>query len=69
MSSIVIPSEGELASTAALLLSLADHVHDVRTASNGTQFEVPDYLAERYHAHHVPPRTRRRRSQNTEMEG
>lgn len=64
MSSIVIPAPGELGRTAALLLDLADHAHDVRTVGNGTQFEVPDYLAERYHARlapqPTPPRPRRR---------
>lgn len=50
MSAVVIPAPGELSRTAKYLLSLADHVHDVRTIGNGTQFEVPDYLAERYHA-------------------
>lgn len=46
---IVVPAPGTLKDTARLLLSLADHVHDVRTVSNGTQFEVPDELADRYH--------------------
>jgi hypothetical protein len=50
VSAVVIPAPGELGTTASLLLSLADDVHDVRTISNGTQFQVPDYLADRYHA-------------------
>lgn len=49
MNVVVIPAPGELCATASLLLSLADDVRDVRTVSNGTQFEVPDYLADRYH--------------------
>lgn len=64
MSVIVIPAPGELGLTAKFLLSLAENVHDVRTVSNGTQFEVPDYLAELYHARltqQAPaPQTRRR---------
>ena len=44
----VIPVPGELAETARALLALADHPHQVRTVSNGTQFEVPDELADRY---------------------
>lgn len=64
MSVIVIPAPGELSLTARFLLSLAEDVHDVRTISNGTQFEVPDYLAELYHASLTPkaptPQSRRR---------
>lgn len=46
---IIVPAPGELSATAKLLLELADDVQDVRTISNGTLFEVPDELAERYH--------------------
>lgn len=46
---IVIPAPGTLPDTARLLLKLADHPHQVRTISNGTQFEVPAALAEAYH--------------------
>lgn len=45
---VVIPAPGALKETAQLLLSLAGSVQDVRTISNGTQFEVPDDLADAY---------------------
>lgn len=47
---IVIPAPGTLPDTARLLLELADHLHQVRTVSNGTQFEVPATLADAYNA-------------------
>lgn len=45
---IVVPAPGTLKETAQLLLSLARDVRDVRTVGNGTQFDVPDYLADAY---------------------
>lgn len=75
MSVIVIPAPDELSLTAKFLLSLAENVHDVRTIGNGTQFEVPDYLAERYHARLTPstpappPRRRGRPPKNKPEEG
>lgn len=56
---IIVPAPGELSATAKLLLELADDVQDVRTISNGTLFEVPDELAERYNAAIVPPAQRK----------
>lgn len=47
---VVIPAPGKLAETARALLDLADHVHDVRTVSGGSAFEVPDDLADAFHA-------------------
>jgi len=47
---IVVPAPGALADTARALLDLADHPRDVRTIGNGTEFEVPDDLADRYHS-------------------
>ena len=58
---IVVPPEGQLSETARILLSLADNVRDVRTASNGTQFDVPDELADLYITHQNRPRARRKR--------
>lgn len=46
---IVVPARGKLKETARVLLDLADNPRDVRTAGNGTEFEVPDELADRYH--------------------
>lgn len=72
---VVIPAPGELAATARRLLDLADHVHDVRTISNGTMFEVPDDLADKLYgkpaqtpAPAVPVR-RRGRSARSEKAG
>lgn len=58
---VVVPPEGQLSETARILLSFADNVSDVRTVSNGTQFEVPDELAELYITHLNRPRARRKR--------
>lgn len=44
----VEPGEGGLSDLARTLLALADHPRDVRTAGNGTTFEVPVELADRY---------------------
>lgn len=46
---IVVPAPGTLGETARALLDLAGHPRDVRTIGNGTEFEVPDELADRYH--------------------
>lgn len=46
---IVVPARGTLGETARALLALADSPRDVRTTGNGTEFEVPDELADRYH--------------------
>ena len=46
---IVVPAKGALADTARALLALAHSPRDVRTVGNGTEFEVPDELADRYH--------------------
>jgi len=51
VSTVIIPGEGQLKETAQLLLSLTDDVHQVRTISAGNAFEVPDELADAYHAH------------------
>jgi len=48
---VVVPAPGELKETARLLLELADSPADVLTVSNGTQFEVPDAVADAYHEH------------------
>lgn len=47
---IVVPGPGELTATAQRLLKLTDDPRDVRTIGNGLEFEVPDELADRYHA-------------------
>lgn len=47
---VVVPAPADLSETAKTLLALADDVRDVRTTANGTEFEVPDELADRYHA-------------------
>lgn len=70
---VVIPAPGELAATARRLLDLADHVHDVRTISNGTMFEVPDDLADKLYGKTTEapaqPVRRRGRSARTEKAG
>jgi hypothetical protein len=50
VSTVIIPGEGQLKETAQLLLSLADDVSEVRTVNAGNAFEVPDDLADAYHA-------------------
>jgi hypothetical protein len=65
---IVVPPDGELAATARRLLELADDVRDVRTVSNGTQFDVPDELAELYMIGQHKPRARRKRGPATKEE-
>lgn len=65
---IVIPPEGRLSETARALLELADNVRDVRTVSNGTQFEVPDDVADLYITHQNRPRARRKRGAATKDE-
>lgn len=50
----VVPGEGELVTTARLLLDLADP-REVLTASNGTEFLVPPEVADAYHARTAPP--------------
>ena len=46
----IIPPDGELVSTAKVLLQLAGDVPEiVRTVSAGNEFEVPDELADAYH--------------------
>lgn len=73
MMAVVIPPPGELKETAQLLLQLADSPADVLTISNGTQFEVPDAVADAYHEHRQgkrPAAKQRRgnRSRATEKE-
>lgn len=47
---IVVPAPGRLKETAQALLALAgDAPEIVLTISNGTQFEVPDILADLFH--------------------
>lgn len=76
---IVVPAPGELESTARALLALADDPREVRTAGNGTEFDVPDSLADRYHGVSTPsddsgpaparPVKRRGRAPRVELEG
>ncbi|HEX5705613.1 MAG TPA: hypothetical protein VFX97_20595 [Pyrinomonadaceae bacterium] len=82
---IVVPAKGKLKETARVLLDLADNPRDVRTTGNGTEFEVPDELADRYHGRdpvHTPvsadktpdaaparPVKRRGRAPRVDMEG
>jgi hypothetical protein len=63
----VIPGPGEIKETAKLLLSLADDPAHVRTAGNGSEFRVPEYLADRYTAS-FKPRAPRRRKKEVEEE-
>ena len=80
---IVVPAPGKLGETARALLDLADHPRDVRTIGNGTEFEVPDELADRYHSRNTAkvitdetpdeaparPVRRRGRAPRVELEG
>lgn len=52
---VVIPAPGEISSTARQLLDLAGHPREVRTIGNGTEFEVPDELADAYIALSAAP--------------
>lgn len=52
----VIPPPGKVKETAQLLLSLAEHVTDVRTVQAGNAFEVPDALADAYNDHRAGSR-------------
>jgi hypothetical protein len=45
---IVIPEKGKLKETARALLALADDPRHVMTEGNGTEFRVPQYLADKY---------------------
>jgi hypothetical protein len=64
--SIIVPAPGEIKETARLLLSLADTPADVRTDGNGSEFRVPEYLADRYTASFKPRAPRRRKKEETE---
>lgn len=50
----VIPARGDLRDTARLLLDLADDPQDVRTVNGGAEFEVPEYLADKFNAKRTP---------------
>lgn len=50
----VIPAAGEVADTARALLDLADDPQDVRTVNGGAEFEVPEYLADKFNAKRTP---------------
>lgn len=55
---------------AALLLELATSPADVRTASGGTEFRVPPYLAELYNPTPAPaPKRRRAPKKEVEPDG
>ena len=60
----IIPGKEGPKITAALLLELADDTRHVRTDSNGDEFRVPPYLADRFNA--PAPVTRRRRTKKEE---
>lgn len=57
----VVPGTGEVKAVAILLLALADDPLDVRTRSNGSEFVVRPYVAERF-TQPDPAPTRRNRS-------
>lgn len=52
----VVPAKGEVRDTARLLLDLADDAGHVLTANGGAEFEVPEYLADKYNAKRTPKR-------------
>jgi hypothetical protein len=66
---VVVPGEGALKDTAALLLELAgpNGVHLVRTVQGGTAFEVPVELAEQFHTL-IQPRSKTRRGRGRAAE-
>ena len=58
----MIPEKGKLEETARILLELADKPSDVMTDGNGTEFRVPNDLAERYaNIAYTPTATPKRR--------
>lgn len=59
----VVPGPGAVAETARALLALARDPSDVRTTAGGTQFRIPPYLADLYHA---PAPVKRRRAKKEE---
>lgn len=63
---LVMPEKGEIKTVAAALLALARDPHDVRTASGGTEFRIPPYLAELYNAPAAPKRRRIKKEEGEE---
>jgi hypothetical protein len=68
----IIPSKGRIKETAAELLALVDDPTQVRTARGGTEFRVPQSVADAYTAKPFetkttpPPRQRRSRTKKSE---
>ena len=63
---VVVPGPGEVTRTAQVLLSLARDPGDLRTAAGGTEFRIPPYLADLYHAPPLPKRRRTKREEGDE---
>lgn len=59
----VIPGPGQVKEAAQALLALARVPGDVRTTAGGTEFRIPPYLADLYHA---PAPVKRRRAKKEE---
>ena len=57
----VLPGKGQIKETAAALLAIAGDPKLVRTESNGTEFLVPAWVAERFTAPDTPPEPVKRR--------
>lgn len=63
---LIVPEKGATATVARALLALARTPADVRTDSNGTEFRVPQYLADLYNAPAVEAPKPRRRTKKEE---
>lgn len=62
----VIPGTGELKETAKVLLLIANNPALVRTDGNGTEFLVPEWVAEAFTAPAEPAKKRVTRHRKTE---
>lgn len=62
----VIPGRGELKETAKVLLLIANDPALVRTDGNGTEFLVPQWVADAFTAPAEPARKRNTRHRKTE---
>jgi hypothetical protein len=65
---VVVPPPGKLASTARLLLEIAESPYEIRTITGGTSFEVPVKVAEEYSKRMSPTPRRRGRAPRNETE-
>lgn len=60
----VVPAPDAIRDTARLLLDIAQDPTEIRTQGNGTEFIVPSYVADEYHARLSGPRPTKRRGKH-----